>query len=471
MREVPMRFQRLMVGVTLLVVLVTTVLAIKTWPTAIQTGPSSAETISVRVVRSQPCTVGSFEETLGRSGGLECQEVLVEVLNGTDAGQLVALDPLFAPAAKVAASEDPTSLLGGPFQTDEIIQARALAGELGMTYSYVERTRTIGLFLLIGSAIAAVLVAGYWFGARAVAVILGSVAVVVLYAVPALNQPLGEQAAAGIIAVVTAIMILLLILMMDGATKLHNQMVFLASILSILMIISIGQAFLTLTRIGDPVSAASLILNPSGTGASRQGFVLLGTVIASIVLVHWIASRQVALVVADGDFQSSGDTRPTTTSLFFDNVGSSQRQTANGISLFVLASLSASLPLLGLFSSNSLTTGTALNNEMVAAALVRVCAGVLGLVLASPIATGLAALVAGSLAPTFAVDRSGEVQDPRPPLRREHSLDMPVLDFRAARKLVPLAATGKTASAEPSGTTVPTRPTGPSRLRIGVEDL
>ncbi len=470
-REIPMWIQQLMVGVTCLVVLATTILAIKTWPTAAQAGPSSTENMSVRVVRSQPCTSGSFEETLGHSGGLVCQEVLVEVLKGPDSGQLVALDPLFTPASNPTTSEDLGSLLGGPFQTDEIIQARVVAGEHGTSYSYVERTRTIGLFLLIGSAIVAVLVAGYWFGARAVAVIFGSVAVVVLYAVPALNQPLGGQTASGIIAIVAAIMILLLVLLMDGASKLHNQMVFLASILTTLMIISISQAFLALTRIGDPVDAASLILNPSGAGANQQGFVLLGTVIASIVLVHWIASRQVASVMAGDNLQQSGDSQSSTASLFFDNVGSSQRQTANGISLFVLASLSASLPLLGLFASNSLTTGAALNNEMLAATLVRIGAGVVGLVLASPIATGLAALSVGSLAPALAVDRSGEAQGRRPPLRREHSLDMPVLDLRAARKVTPLAAPGKTLSTEPAGVPRAIRTTGPSRLRVGVEDL
>ncbi len=441
-REVPIRFRQLMVGLTWLLVLVATVLAIKTWPTSTQTGPGAAQTMSVRVVRSQPCTAGSFEEALGRAGGLECQEILVEVLNGVDSGQLVALDPLFVPSSRAAASEGPRALVGGTFKANEVIQARVLADEFGTTYSYVERTRTVGLFLLVGSAMAAVLVAGYWFGARAVAITLGSVAVLVLYAVPALNQPNGDQAFAGVIAVVTAVMILALILVMDGATKLHNQMVFLASILTTLVIIGIGQAFLAVTRIGDPVSAASLVLNPSGTGASQQGFVLLGTVIASIVLVHWIATRQVASVMTEASLQSTGTDQKTTASLFFDCIGSSQRQTANGISLFVLASLSASLPLLGLFANNSLTTGTALNNEMVAATLVRVCAGVLGLVLASPIATGLAALTIGSLAPVFTANRGGEVLAPRPPMRREHS-----------------------------GSNESVGPAGPGRLRVGLDDL
>ncbi len=441
-REVPIRFRQLMVGLTWLLVMVATVLAVKTWPTSTQTGPGVAETMSVRVVRSQSCAAGSFEETLGRAGGLECQEILVEVLNGADSGQLVALDPLFVPVSRAATSEGPGSLVGGTFRANEVIQVRIIADEFGRTYSYIERTRTVGLFLLVGSATAAVLVAGYWFGARAVAVTLGSVVVLVLYAVPALNQPNNDQASAGVIVVVTAVMILALILAMDGATKLHSQMAFLASILTTLMIISIGQAFLALTRIGDPVSAATLVLNPSGTGANQQGFVLLGTVIASIVLVHWIANRQVASVMTEASLQSTGTDQKTTASLFFDSIGSSQRQTATGISLFVLASLSASLPLLGLFANNSLTTGTALNNEMVAATLVRICAGVLGLVLASPIATGLAALIIGSLAPVFAVDRSSEVLAPRPPMRRERS--------------------GSNESAGPAG---------PGRLRVGVEDL
>ncbi len=397
------------------------ILILVSWPESSSTNTAFSGRLPARVERVGMCPPDSVEATLGQDAGLQCHQVLVELLEGPDTGQLFPLTPLFSQAT--------TPGTNPYFASGQIIEVRqsTSAGSIS-AYHFAERNRSVTLFVLIAAAAASTILAGQWIGARMVLVGIGTIGLLGLYSVPALNQPasaLTNQGITshGVTAAATGVFVLVLIWLLDEPLQFATQLTLLTSSLTAVISVILGRIGLALAHIGGPVPAELLTLSPLSSGSNLAGFVLLGVVIGSVLLISSISRIHIHAVLGYLDLHPES----SLASVFFASLGVGRRQTANGIGLFALASLSASLPLIGLFGAEGFSGSQALNNELVASAGLRIAAGVMALVLAGPIASGLATvLLAASKTPNENNDSSdmtvggrGEIKQQRPPRRRE----------------------------------------------------
>lgn len=429
---VPILHRRIVGGITLLTLLGTAFLVALSLPSGSSSLPYDSR-IPAELTRSEPCPADSAAATLRVHDSAHCQVLLVELLDGPDTGQLVALTPIFT--ARLIDSPDSGA------ESGEVIQVRSQDRDGTTIYHYAERNRTSVIFVLIALAGAAVLLSGHWSGTRTVVTVGSAVAILVLYSIPAI---LNDNSPAGVSLVVLASVgcILGVGLALDRPTRTISQLTFLGSALPMAVTIGLGTLAVQYLRIEDPVSADFVALSPIQAGSNLASFALLGLAVASLLLIRASAQGHIEAAFA----LRASQPRATTNVIFFSALQQGRQAAMNNTGIFVLASLSGALPLLVLLNAQGVAPSQALNNGLLASVVVRICVGVIGLAIAGPVAAGLALVLTPAIPD---VDRSGENHHPRPPRRREPTEPAMVIDLSTP------------STSEQSLT---------NRLRVGVED-
>jgi uncharacterized membrane protein len=176
----------------------------------------------------------------------------------------------------------------------------------------------------------------------------------------------------------------------------------LGTIVSLLATGALAVIFVHAAHItGTSGEEATLILSLGGGRLSLQGLVLAGMVIAALGVLSDVTVSQSSTVIA----------------LRRANPGQRARQPDRGavdvgrdhlgatVNTLVFAYAGASLPLLIIFKSQAVSFGDAVNREAVATEIVAALVGSIGLVLAVPLTTAVAAMLAARL-PTDALEDS-----------------------------------------------------------------
>jgi uncharacterized membrane protein len=252
------------------------------------------------------------------------------------------------------------------------------------TLSDFER-RAPMLWLLIAFA-ALVVVFARLRGVLSLAGLAASLAVVVLFIVPAMlagRPPLA-------VAVVGAFAVMLVTIPLAHGLGAKSVAAMLGTALSLLLTVALAVVFVDLTNLTGLSSEEATLLQAGGGQLSLQGLLLAGMVIAALGVLDDMTISQSSTVIA----LRSADPGLGTGGLFASALRVGRDHVSATVNTLVLAYVGASLPVLMIFASGELGFLDAVNVELVAKEIVATLVGSIGLIAAAPITTWLAAFLA-----------------------------------------------------------------------------
>jgi uncharacterized membrane protein len=333
-------------------------------------------------VENHAAEVVEVEETFCPGfGNQRCQGVTARLESGPDAGRRVrlqlgaggGLDPDLDPGDDIRVAEAAEPPPGSP----------PVAG-LGYSFYDFERDRPLLVLALIFAAI--VLLFARLRGALSLAGLAFSLAVVLVFVVPAIldgESPLAVALVGGL-----AIALVTIPLAHGGGPK--SLAAVLGTAGSLLLTALLALVFTEAAHLTGFSSEEAIFLQLSGADLSLDGLLLAGIVIGALGVLDDVTVSQASTVLA---------LRAANPGLGFGELfGRALRVGRDHVSAtvntLVLAYVGASLPVLLLFTSADLGLGEALGLEVVAKEVVATLVGSIGLIAAVPVTTALAALLA-----------------------------------------------------------------------------
>jgi uncharacterized membrane protein len=297
-----------------------------------------------------------------------------------DAG---GLDPNVDPGDKIRVAKAPKPPKDAP----------AVAGTGYTLYDFERRGP---MLLLAGLFVLVVLVFARWRGALSLVGLAISLAIVLLFIVPAILD--GKSAL--LVALVGAFAVAYTTIPLAHGWGPKSLAALLGSLASLLLTALLAVLFTNLTHLTGLSSEEAIFLQIGAANVSLQGLLLAGIIIGALGVLDDVTISQASTVMALRRANPALNLRRLS-GLALD-VG--RDHVSATVNTLVLAYVGASLPILLLFSATDLGVSDALNLEVVAKEVVATLVGSIGLITAVPITTALAALLALSVGP-------GEIED------------------------------------------------------------
>ncbi len=253
------------------------------------------------------------------------------------------------------------------------------------SYAFADFRRTGPLVWL---ALAFALIAGLTGGTRGVRALLGlglSLATTVLFVVPAIAQgrsPVAVAAFGGL-----GVMLLTIPLVHGGGPK--SIAACLGTAAALLITLALANLATRVAHLSGATSDAALFAQAAGA-VSLRGLLLAGMVIGALGVLGDTIVTQASVVMALRRADASLGFRA-----LVSHAGAVGRDhIAATVNTLVLAYTGASIPVLLIFNLSRTSLGSAVNTEAVAEAIAATLVGSIGLMLAVPITTAIAAWLA-----------------------------------------------------------------------------
>lgn len=275
---------------------------------------------------------------------------------------------------------------------DGIVVPYLGAADEAFRYSpQIERERGWPMLLLAFLFAALVVVQGRWRGLSALAGLVASIAVIVVFVLPALI----EGAAPVPVAVVAASTIAFLALYLAHGPSPLTTVALLGTLSSLVLVTALSWVFTQLTTLSG-LSEETQYLRAFGGDLDFGGLLLAGMILGALgALDDMTVTQASAVAELRGANPSYGFAE-----LYRAGGRIGRDHVASTVNTLALAYAGASLPLLLVFVSSEQTFGRVLTSEIVAIEIVRTLVGSIGLVASVPITTALAARLVGRSAPT-----------------------------------------------------------------------
>jgi uncharacterized membrane protein len=347
------------------------------WP-----GDSELQIGAGIAVESEEAEVLEVEERLCPGFGRQrCQIVTARLETGPDAGQRVqlqlgatgGLDPDVDPGDDIRVAEAPEPPPGAP-------------PTAGTGYSLADFERGTPMLVLGLIFAAAVLLFARLRGALSLVGLGLSLALVLVFVVPAILD--GESPLA--VAVVGSLAIALVTIPLAHGRGPKTLAAVLGTAASLLLTALLALVFTEAAHLSGFSSEEAVFLQVSGADLSLEGLLLAGMVIAALGVIDDVTVSQASTVLALRGAAPELGFRE----LFVRALRVGRDHVSATVNTLVLAYVGASLPVLLIFSSADLGLGEALNLEVVAKEVVATLVGSIGLIAAVPVTTALAALLA-----------------------------------------------------------------------------
>ena len=260
-------------------------------------------------------------------------------------------------------------------------EARQAAG--AASYNFVDFERRAPILWLAIAFAALVVAFGRLRGALSLLGLAASLAVVVLFIVPAILD--GTEPLAAALAGSLAVMLLTIPLAHGLGPKSLAAM--LGTTASLALVAALALAFTELANLTGLASEEATLLQVGSTDVSLEGLLLAGMVIGALGVLDDVTVSQASTVLALRRANPAlrfGELYRRAIEVGRDHVSAT-------VNTLVLAYVGASLPVLLLFASGDLGFLDAVNLEVVAQEVVAMLVGSIGLIAAVPITTALAA--------------------------------------------------------------------------------
>jgi uncharacterized membrane protein len=309
-----------------------------------------------------------------------CQTVTARLESGPDAGRRIqiqlgatGLDPDVDPGDAIKVAEAPEPPPGAP-------------PVAGTGYTLVDFERGTPMLVLALIFVLAVLLFARLRGALSLLGLGISLAVVLVFVVPAILD--GEPPLA--VAVVGSLAVALVTIPLAHGRGPKSLAAVLGTAASLLLTALLASVFTEAAHLTGFSSEEATFLQVSGADLSLEGLLLAGMVIGALGVLDDVTVSQASTVLAlRGAAPGLGFGE-----LFGRALRVGRDHVSATVNTLVLAYVGASLPVLLIFSSADIGLGDALNLEVVAKEVVATLVGSIGLIAAVPVTTALAALLA-----------------------------------------------------------------------------
>ena len=379
------RAGRIVAGANVVLLVAVAIALAVLWPRADAAGrpPSSlGNAVGAQIASITP---GDCEEYAGPG----CRVLGIRLLEGPDEGRdsfVTVADDRFTPRfeisdrIRVTRSRADTEAPGAPGGPE-------LGRPEAQPYAFVDFERRAPLAVLVLLFGGLVILLARWQGLRALAGLGVSLIVVVLFVAPAILEgrpPL-------LIAMVGGLAVMAATMGLTHGIGLKSQAALLGVTLSLLLIALLGTLAVDAAQITGLSEDTALLLNASnGNVVSLRGLVLAGLVIGALGVLDDVTISQASTVLALRRVNPELGARR----LFDEALTVGRDHLGATVNTLVLAYAGAALPVLLIFSYQGVGFGGAINFETVAAEVVAMLVGSIGLIAAMPLTTGLAALLA-----------------------------------------------------------------------------
>jgi uncharacterized membrane protein len=359
------------------VVVATAVALVLLWPTdppASKLPGFTADTESGTVERITPFPCSGFQTN-------RCRRVAVRIETGPEAGRTVTLELGMS-------ALDPDLERG-----DELRVARDVAGPGvpgGTRYSLADfERRAPMLWLAIAFAVLVVLL-GRVRGALSLLGLGISLAVVLLFVIPAILAGRSPLA----VAIAGSLAIMLATILLTHGVNAKSLAAVLGTTASLLLTVGLAVVFTELTHLTGLSSEEAAILQTNEAGVSIEGLLLAGMVIAALGVLDDLTVSQASTVMALHVARPEQHFRE----LYRRGVTVGRDHVTATVNTLVLAYVGASLPVLLVLTLAEAGPLETVNYEIVAKEVVGTLVGSIGLVAAVPVTTALAALLPARVA-------------------------------------------------------------------------
>ena len=335
-----------------------------------------SERAKVEQVEERTCA--GFEEQ-------QCQRVTARLESGPDAGQAIQIQ-------LGTSGLDPDVDPGDELHVAESAQPRAgTEAVAGTGYTIVDFERRGPMLILAAIFVAVVLLFARLRGALSLAGLAVSVAIVLLFVVPAILD--GKSPLAVAIVGSLAVALITIPLAHGGGPKSISAV--LGTAASLLLTAALAVLFTELTHLTGLATEEAAFLQVGQADLSLEGLLLAGMVIGALGVLDDVTISQASTVLAlrrANPALGFGELFGRALHVGRDHVSAT-------VNTLVLAYMGAALPILLLFSTADLGVGDVLNTEIVAKEIVATLVGSIGLIAAVPITTALAATLSARLEP------------------------------------------------------------------------
>ena len=338
--------------------------------------PLATERAHVVAVREGGCRVAAVPDP-GEAAGAGCRRVSVALESGPDEGEEVAFDVAGVPVdvgdrVRVADSGIPPRAEVGGVAVDRY------------AFSDFERRAPL-LWLTVAFALLVVLTAR-WRGVRALAGLAGSLAVVVLFVVPAILEGSSPLA----VATIGALAIMLLTIPLAHGLGPKSVAACLGTAAALVITLLLARFATDVAHITGFSSEEATFLRASAQELSIQGLLLAGIAVGALGVLDDLTVTQASTVMALWRANPGLGGRR----LFREALTVGNDHIVAVVNTLVLAYVGASLPVLLVLSVADTSISDGVNSEVVASEIVATLVGSIGLIAAVPITTALAALLA-----------------------------------------------------------------------------
>jgi uncharacterized membrane protein len=315
----------------------------------------------------------------------DCQFVEAEVTSGATAGDIATFTLFATDFAKPDLSTG-----------DQVVLLRNPAAPPEFQYTYSDFQRSAPLVWLAVIFAVAVIALARWKGLRALVGIVISFGVILVFLLPSL---LRENPAVPV-ALVATVLIAFLALYLAHGVNITTTVALLGTLASLGVIAALAVVFVQLTRLTGLAEEEAQVLRVTAEALDLRGLLIAGIIVGALGVLDDVTVTQVSAVAelrrANPEFSRW--------ELYSSAVRIGRDHIASTVNTLVLAYAGASLPLLLLFVQRDAPWGRIGASEIVAIEIVRTLVGSIGLVLAVPLTTGVAAALLTPPAP----DREGD---------------------------------------------------------------
>ena len=254
------------------------------------------------------------------------------------------------------------------------------------SYAFVDYERTTPMLLLAILFVVVALLVGRLRGARSLVGLAVSLAIVLVFIVPAILDGRSPLA----VAIVGSLAVMLVTMALAHGVGPKTAAAAIGTSLALLVTVLLGVLFTDLTHLTGFASEEATFLQLSDTSLSLRGLVVAGLVIGALGVLDDLTLTQASAVLALRRANPAMHAR----ALYRGALDVGRDHITATINTLVLAYVGASLPILLIFSVGDLPFSDTINQEVIATQVVATLVGSIGLMSAVPITTGLAALLA-----------------------------------------------------------------------------
>ena len=309
------------------------------------------------------------------TGSTQAAILTVDVTSGPDRGRTITIDQNLEGLPTIEAGDQV-----------RLYPAGSTEGEVGTSYYIGDFRRGGALWLLLGVFVAVVLLVSRWHGLRSLVGLGLSLLVITKFVVPAILA--GRNPA--MVALVGAVAVMLVTLYLAHGVTPQTTAAVVGTAAALGTTILLGLYFIERAALTGYASEEATFARFAVEGLDLRGLVLAGLIIGALGVLDDVTVSQASTVFTLHDTDPTQTVRRVTASAV--RVG--RDHIASTVNTLFLAYAGASLALLVLFSTGGQPISEILTSEIVAEELVKMLVGSLGLILAVPATTVLAATLA-----------------------------------------------------------------------------